>query len=199
MARRALVAVAIGAIGLIVGAAIAGSPQNVTSDVLSSRLPEVATTLAPTTATAPRTASATSTEVSEMSPAPATSAPPVTSSTDVTTSTSTTTSTTSQVPALVPESELRLVVANATDSPGLAARTIADLRAIGYADSVPTDALDSRRETVIFFVEGRAGEAQRLAAQLSLDASRVQPRGTDQLTYADANGEIWLLLGADST
>lgn len=200
---------AVGALGLVLGAAISGRPQGVPNDVIVTRPPAAATTTTTSTPDPPppRSAPATTTTTT----ARATSTTSTTRTLRVTTTSSSTVAVTalttvastgaSTVPGptlpLAPESGLRLVVANATDEPGLAARTLAVLRTLGYSDSVPTDAVTPRTDTVIVHVDGRSGEAMRLATQLGLDPSNVRPRRSERLTVAQDDADLWLLLGAD--
>ena len=77
---------------------------------------------------------------------------------------------------VVGESALTVVVADATNAPGLAASVAQQLSKLGYAaDVVATDATAPRRETVVVYAAGREGEARRLAEQLGLASTQVEP------------------------
>jgi hypothetical protein len=90
-----------------------------------------------------------------------------------------------------------VVVANATNIAGVAARTADRLRTLGYVDPVAADAAADRIDTVIYYIDGRHGEAVRLARQLDLDRQRVHARPGAALTVNDDAGELWLLVGED--
>lgn len=200
MVRGALLVAAVGALALVLGAAIAGPPQDVPNDVIVTRLPESTTA---TTTEAPRRGSS-ATTTSAASRTVATSSTVTTAALRTTATTGPTvtappTSPTGAGVALAPESSVRLVVANATDAPGLAARTVAVLRTMGYSDAVPTDAVTSRLDTVIVHVDGRGGEASRLATQLGVEPSQVRLRQAERLTVSEDDADLWVLLGADRT
>jgi hypothetical protein len=203
MARGALLVVAVGGLGLLLGAAIAGRPQDVPNDVVVTRVPDVTTTTTTITEATRETDATTAPSRSSTTSTTERAGRSVTGGT-TTSSLRTTSTSTSTVPAttLAPEAGLRLVVANATDAPGLAARTVALLRAMGYADSVPTDAVTTRPDTIVVHVDGRWGEATRLAAQLGLAPTQVLPRPAEPLTIVDddeGDADLWVLLGADRT
>jgi hypothetical protein len=220
MVRGALLVVAVGGLGLVLGAAIAGRPQAVPNDVLVTRVPEVATTTTtstttttPTTSTTtsperPRssttTARATTTSVGRPAATPLATARATTTSSSLAAATTTPagppapSGTPAPLATLVPEAGLRLIVANATDTAGLAARTLAELRTLGYSDASPTDAVTARRDTIIVHVDGRSAEALRLAGQIGVDPTQVQPRRSGRLTVApEDDADLWLLPGAD--
>ena len=182
--RHALVVTVVGVAALILGIVVAGQPQDVPSDVVSSRLrrarrrprrpcrPE-------TTASSRATTASTTTATSTM---PSTS----------------TTTTAPAPPALVPESSVRVVVADATNVSGLAARTAEQLRGFGYVDVVAADAVVDRPDSTIVYVDGRSGEALRLAVQLGLDPGGVQPRQLGPLTVerrTGRSGSSWEAIG----
>jgi hypothetical protein len=98
---------------------------------------------------------------------------------------------------LVPTGALRIVVANAGPADRLAARTAETLRTFGYVDIAVTTATTRRPTTAVLFVPGREGEARVLAAQLGVAEDAVQPRPDGQLTVNDAQGDVWVLVGAD--
>jgi hypothetical protein len=204
MVRGALVVAAVGCLGVVLGAAISGRPQGVPNDIVVTRLPEATTTTTSTTSPPPRRSERIVTTTSAPSRILAT--PPIVTTTarQVATTTAVPADVPSATPAtsppaatLAPESGLRLVVANATDAPGLAARTLAELRTMGYSDSVPTDAVTPRLDTIIVHVHGRAGEAMRLATQAGVDPAKVRPRQSEPLTSGLDDADLWLLLGAD--
>jgi hypothetical protein len=182
--------VIVGVVGLVVGLLIAGRPQDVPNDVVHTDIEApssaASTTLASPTVTTLANATSTSGETSttsvvapstEVATAPATPATPP--------------------PALVPEANVRIVVANAANIAGLAARTADALRQLGYVNLVATDALGDRFDSVIYYVDGRYDEAMRLAAQLGLDPQRVHIRPGVTLTVNDDTSDIWLVLGQD--
>ena len=181
MVHKALLVALVGLIGLILGIAVAGRPQSVPQDVVASEI-DPPSTLS-TTTTAPLTSTPSRSTTSTTEGSVPTSNPPSTTAATTTT--------------LVPERSVRIVVANGTNVARLAARTVEGLRQFGYTDLVATDAVADRADTVIYYVDGRHREAQRLAQQLALDPQRVHPRPALDLTVTGEASDIWLIIGQD--
>ena len=99
---------------------------------------------------------------------------------------------------LVGEASLSVIVVdNASNPPGLADSVVQQLSNFGYTDVVATDAIAPRSESVVVYADGREGEARRLAEQLGVAATQVEPRGDGPLTVDDATGDLLALLGTD--
>ena len=175
MKRSWLVFVAVIALGGLAGVAIAGRPTPVDTLVISPPSSTVVTT---------STAVATTTTA-----APATSAPTTSSVA------SSTTSTTS--PPLDP-AEVRVLVANGSDRPGIASATAALLIDLGYPQASAVDALDPADATVVYFQPGFGAEAAAVAVALDLTADRIAPLTAEPVTPDDGLGDVIVVLGADS-
>jgi hypothetical protein len=97
----------------------------------------------------------------------------------------------------VPENALFVIVGNGAGAGGLARRTVAYLRDVGYVFVFNNDAVDAVDRTAVLFEDGFDGEARRLARLIGLPASRVQPHPDERLV-TDASGyRVLLLLGRD--
>jgi hypothetical protein len=197
--KNVLLVAIVGLIGLLLGALVAGRPQKVPNDLAS--LPSVIPAHSSTATTVEPTTSAAS--APSVSVPVTTSAPPstVASTTSPTTPlTEPPTRTTRPAPPsanLLPESVVRLIVANATNVDGMANQTRDDLLRLGYASAIIDDALVDRADTVIYFAAGRRPEAERLAGQLGIGPDRVQPRQPGAITVGNQDAELWLVIGAD--
>lgn len=195
--RKALLVGIVGLVGLLLGAAVAGRPQDVPSDIVSSEI-QAPASVSTTTLRRPDTTRAETTSTIAIDPTnpgtpPPTSSPPTVAATTTVTLRATTT--------LVPATFVRVVVANATNIEGHAGRTAARLRQLGYSNVTAVDAATDRADTVIFHVDGRRGEALLLAQQLGYDPQRVRPRPNESLTVAGEEGEnseLWLIVAEDS-
>ncbi len=201
--KRLLLVLVVGVLALAAGAAVAGRPTSVPHDVVIDQppattdsvetsapiatIPTPPSTTSPTTTTTTTTIAATDVTSSDTDPSPET-----TNSTSPTETAAVSASTT-----LVPESGLRLAVANATRAPGIATDHAAILRGIGYVDATAIDAATDSGTTSVYFSYGFRAEARRLAQQIGLDENVVQPRPTDSLTVDAIDADLWLVVGAD--
>lgn len=202
----------VAALGLLAGVLVAGRPQAVPSDVqaieippststtTTSTLPTTATSttttaLAPTTTTLPATTSST-TAVPE-SPADTTEHASNTSEVAATEEPVATEEPTTTTTSLVPERSVVVVVANASDTFGLATRSADQIREFGYEFVVNTDGLGELPDTAIYFAEGYELEARRLADQIGAPRRLVAPRPTEPLHEGEIESEVLLMLGND--
>lgn len=222
--RRLLAIASVALIGLLVGVATTGLPQTVTSDVESGDIdppapPTTSAVPAPPSAVSASTDVVASSEATASSAAPTTddesgpttddesgpdegtgtTAAPTTQSTTMPTSftPSSTTTTTPTSTALAPPGSVSVVVANATDYPGLAADARDTLRGLGYGDVVATDSRENRQTSTVYFRPARSGEARRVAEQLGLASDDVASQPEESVTVDDLVGDIVVLLGAD--
>jgi hypothetical protein len=200
--KNVLLVAIVGLIGLLLGALVAGRPRSVSNDLVLS--PSVITARATTTITVDRAtttsaASATSTSAAVTTSAPRSTISAATSPTTPPTEPTTTTTTRPAPPSAnpLPESVVRLIVANATNVDGVANQTRDDVLRLGYASAIIDDALIDRADTVVYYAAGRRPEADHLAGQLGLGPDRVQPRQPGAITVGNQDAELWLVIGAD--
>jgi hypothetical protein len=188
-----LILVAVAAGGLLAGIAVAGLPDAVPDDVASSEIePRPPTTTTPVLRTTAVTTSTTFAAESS-TPEAATTAPVTPPSSSPPRSVQPTSTTTT----LVPIETLRVVVANAGWADLLAARTADLLRSLGYNDVIATTGLERRLLSDVLYATGREVEAQRLANQLGIPATRVQPHPGVAVSVGNEQGDVWLLVGND--
>ena len=90
-----------------------------------------------------------------------------------------------------------VVVANASDTFGLATESSERVRELGYVFVIRTDGLRELSETALYFVEGFENEAYRLARQLGMPSRLVEPRPEGALVEGNAPAELLLMLGND--
>ncbi len=203
--RRIAVFGSVALLALLAGVGVAGLPDSVPSDVVvsdinpsTSSAPEVSVTAGPPSSST--AAPVTTTEPARTTDAPSTTKRPTTtsSSTSSTTTEETTASAPPETPpALVGVEALNVLVVNASGVNGLATRTAVEVRAAGYVNVLVANAAQVRPDSVVFFVPGREGEAQRLAASFGVPEQLVQPRPEGQITVDNENADLWFMLGAD--
>ncbi len=104
-------------------------------------------------------------------PTETTTLPPETT----TNATETTTTTTVPEPTLPDRSEEVVVVANAASIGGLASSTVARLEELGYVDVRATDGSDIVDTTVVYFADGFEASAARLAVDLGVEPTAIEP------------------------
>ena len=158
----------VGAAAAVAGVAVAGLP----SDAPAVKVTEPATV--PTTAPA--------------TVAPTTTAPATTTTAEATTTT--------EAP-LVDRGALSVVVANAGDSGGLAARGADALAALGYVFVVTADAAGTRETSAVLYAAGFQREAARLAADLGLPADAVAPFDDPSAITGPAGADLVVLLATE--
>ncbi len=156
----------------------AGAEPTATSESTTTTSTTTTSTTVP-----PTTVSSTTVPPTTVSTAPSTTAPATESSTSTTTTTTTTTTpttttvtTTTAPPPLVERGDLEVSVANASIFGGLARRTAAELRRLGYDEVVTTNGLEQTDVSVVYHRAGLGREAERLAADLGIGAP-VRPLG----------------------
>jgi len=88
-----------------------------------------------------------------------------------------------------------VVVANASDTFGLATTSAERVRGFGYVNVIRSDGLQELPTTVLYFVAGFENEANRLAQQLEIPPQIVQPRPEGQLVEGNADAELLVILG----
>jgi hypothetical protein len=84
------------------------------------------------------------------------------------------TATTPPTTGLRQPQDIKVLVANGTSTPGLAARISATIHAKGYVTLAGTNATQKPGSTVIYFEPSYSGDAAALAAKLNLPATAVQ-------------------------
>lgn len=94
-------------------------------------------------------------------------------------------------------SRVVVVVANASDTLGLASQTIDDVAEFGYVFVIKTDGLQESEHTAVYFAEGYEGEAERLADQLGVDRRLVAPLPDEQILKGTSDPDVVLWLGND--
>jgi hypothetical protein len=90
---------------------------------------------------------------------------------------------------------VRVVVANGAAADGIASSVAADLRNVGYADVIATNAVARRPASVVYYAVGFDREAGALAATLGIAATEPQP--VDAITTSSTASDLWVVLGAD--
>lgn len=196
--KRLLLVLLVGVLALAAGAAVAGRPTSVPNDVVIDQPPATtgqAGTIDPSTTMTTGATTSNSTTTSAAPDLSVDTRQPRSRPTDATSSTEPAGANPSTT--LVPESGLRVAVANATNFPGIATEHVAILNGLGYVDATPTDATDTADATAVFFSDGFSSEALRLAQQLGLDENAVQPHPEGELTSDDVETDLWLIVGAD--
>ena len=188
--KSLVVGVLVGMLALVAGAAVAGLPTSVRSDIVVSDIGQPPGTSEDATTTA--------------QPTSTTTTPPTTLGSSTTASTDTqatdpldrsTTQPAVTEPTLVSEASVRVVVANAAGTNGLAARFAELVRGLGYVDVQRATATENRPASIVYWSPGREGEARRLAEQLGIAAA--QPVPSDAIVVGNSTGDVWALIGAD--
>lgn len=174
MKRSWLVLVAVIALGSLAGIAIAGRPTPVDTVVINPPSSVDATTTstpaAPSTTVAPAsTISVTST----IAPSTSTTQPPL------------------------DPANLRLLVANGSNRPGIAGSTADLLIELGYLKVSAVDALDPTDTTTVYFRDGFKTVATVVAADLNLAPDRIATLPAQAVTDDDTLGDVLVVIGAD--
>ena len=187
----------VGLVGLLLGAAVAGRPQDVPSDIVSSEIQAPAsipsTTIRRPVTTPAATTAPTAVETSNPGHRAACLANPHRRADD---------HGHTQCDDDVGAGRVRAGRGGQRDQRRGARRTDRrQLRQLGYSNVTAVDAATDRADTVIFHVDGRRGEGAALAQQLGYGPQRVQPRPNESLTVAGEDGEnseLWLIVAEDS-
>lgn len=206
MTRRASSApfvIAVAALGVGLGVAIAGLPDDVddpfrtpattVADAAGSTsvLPTVPTTPAPTTTAVTTTAAPTTAPPTTPAPTdpPATEPPP------------TEPSPTDAPPVadeLVDRAAVRIVLANGDGRFNLVGINAARLRLLGYVTIDQTDVTARPPQTIIFARPGFEDEAVRLAEDLQTPFAAIEPLPPTPVTVNDELGDLIAVLGPDA-
>jgi hypothetical protein len=118
--------------------------------------------------------------------------PPTTTSTTVPPkSTSTTTTTT------VPHSSVTVVVANATETNGLAAHYSTALTAQGWAVQPATDAATTEATSAVYYAAGQQEPAASIATTLGLKPAVVLPLTTAVPVTGVSGDDVVVVVGSD--
>ncbi|HUC04412.1 MAG TPA: LytR C-terminal domain-containing protein [Acidimicrobiales bacterium] len=120
-------------------------------------------------------------------------APPTTTSTTAATSTTSSTTTTTTVP----HSSVSVVVANATETNGLAAHFTSVLQAQAWAMKTPTDASTTESKSVVYYASGQQASAAVIATELGLQANAVQPLTTAVPVPGVSGIDVVVVIGED--
>jgi len=198
--KRIAILLAVALVSLLAAVAVAGRPSSVPNDVVVTerQVPSTTTSVASTPVTPGDTSAIT---VPTVPPTTATTIPPQTTGpfdTDVASTASSTTAAPTTTSTLVEPAGLRVVVVNGTSQPGLGADNAGLLNSLGYALTVPADAVDKNELTTdVLFANGFRQEAEVLATALQIDVASVAPVPDQQFTVQLVDGDLWLMLGAD--
>ena len=98
----------------------------------------------------------------------------------------------------VAPAQLKVVVANGTQTKGLALKNANTLKAKGYTAVTTTDATQQVTTSQVYFVQGSEGDAKAVAASLGLPAARVAPMPATPPVAALGSNKVLVLLGPDA-
>jgi hypothetical protein len=115
--------------------------------------------------------------------------PPTTTTTAPSTPTTTTTT--------VPHSSVTVVVANATETNGLAGHYTTVLSAGGWNMQTATDAATTVPNSVVYYAAGMEGSADAIATTLGLKSTAVQPLTTGVPVAGVSGDDVVVVIGAD--
>jgi hypothetical protein len=90
-----------------------------------------------------------------------------------------------------------VVVGNASDTFGLATQTTTRLQELGYVFVVRSDGITESEDTAIYFADGYEGEARRLAFQIGVPLSLIEPMPDEPIVEGNADEDLLLYLGND--
>jgi hypothetical protein len=119
-------------------------------------------------------------------------APPPSTTTTIARSTGPTTTTTT-----VPHGSVTVVVANATDTNGLAGHYTTVLSAGGWNMQTAADAATTVPNSVVYYAAGLQGSADAIAATLGLKSTAVQPLTTGVPVSGVSGIDVVVVIGAD--
>lgn len=206
--KRIAILLAVALFSLLAAVAVAGLPSSVPDDVVVTERQEPSTTASVVSTPAPETGTSATTlttvpPTSVTTIAPQTTAPadtdvPSTASSTAAPTTTSSTAAPTTTSTLVEPAGLRVVVVNGTSQPGLGADNAGLLNSLGYALTIPADAVDKNELTTdVLFANGFRQEAEVLATALQIDVASVAPVPEQQFTVQLVDGDLWLMLGAD--
>lgn len=105
-------------------------------------------------------------------------------------------STTTTLPAGRPAAEVKVKVANATNTPGLAAKVRDILQGRGYTQTSIGDSPNKQLATDVFFLPGWEAEARSVALALGLGPNVVRPM-PEPPPISPGDAAILILAGVD--
>lgn len=106
-------------------------------------------------------------------------------------------SSTTTTEAPLPPSEVKVLVANASEVDGAAGVQSNDLEALGYVTANPTNAQELVPTTVVYFTPGFQAEAEELATQIGADPAVVAPLPTPAPVADMQLSDVLVVLGPD--
>ena len=183
--------------GLLAGMVVAGLPDHVPSDVVSSEIQPVKATEPTTSTSSLPTTTVPAAASSSAPPSPATTPPPPTVATEP--GTTTTGGTTVPTTTIASPATVLVVVGNAGPADRLASRMVEILATYGYVNAMAATATQRRLSTEIYFAPGRDQEASHLAGTLGIPDEQVVPYPGTPITVGNEVGDLWLLVGNDWT
>jgi hypothetical protein len=125
-------------------------------------------------------------------PGATTTTAPGATTTTVHHATSTTTTTTG-----VPHASVKVLVANGTSTPGVAAHFTQQLQAQGWSTLSPVDTTSPVSASTVYYAAGQQAAAAQIAASLGLRSGAVQPL-TTAVPVSGTNGvEVVVVIGPD--
>jgi hypothetical protein len=122
---------------------------------------------------------------------PTTTTPTTTAAGGSKTAPTTTTTTT------VPHSSVTVVVANATQSNGLAAHYSSALTAQGWAVQAPVDAATTEATSTVYYAAGEQAAAASIAGTLGLKPTAVAPLTTAVPVTGASGDDVVVVVGSD--
>jgi len=120
--------------------------------------------------------------------------PPTTTSTTVTGGHKTAPTTTTTT---VPHSSVTVVVANATETNGLAAAKSAILTAQGWAVQTPTDAATTEATSSVYYAAGQQESAAAIASTLGVKPTAVLPLTAAVPVTGVSGDDVVVVVGSD--
>lgn len=131
--------------------------------------------------------------------APAASGPGTTTPTTGTGPTSTTsTTTTTTVPGgASPSPTVPVLVANASQTNGIAAYYTKKLSSLGWGTLTPVTAATAEATSTVYFASGRQADALAVAAELGLPSSAVRALATGAPVVGTTGADVVLVAGDD--
>jgi hypothetical protein len=97
----------------------------------------------------------------------------------------------------VPHSSVTVVVANATQSNGLAAHYSSVLTAQGWAVQAPVDAATTEAASTVYYAAGQTAAATAIAGTLGLKPTAVAPLTTAVPVTGASGDDVVVVIGSD--
>lgn len=153
--------------------------------------PSVSTTVVPTTVTTVAPTTPTTAAAAGGAATTTTAAPTTTTAAHGHKGGATTTTTT------VPHSSVSVIVANATNTSGLAAHYTAVIGAAGWAMKTPTDATTSEATSAVYYSAGFEQQAQEIATTIGVKPTAVAPLTAAVPVSAVTGTDVVVVIGQD--